>query len=83
MLLHIGGEKLLRWDDIVGVFDMDNATSSHLTREFLKKAERAKKVTSVSEELPKSFILCGDRVYLSHLGSATLLGRTENLQQMF
>jgi len=79
MLLNIGGDHLLLGDDIIGVFDLDNVTSSILTREFLKKAEKNKSVLAVSEELPKSFILCDRKVYLSQLSSATLLGRMENL----
>lgn len=70
-------------EDIVGIFDLDNASSSHITRDFLRMAEKAKKVVNITEELPKSFVLCTDKggftVYLSQLASKTLLGRESML----
>ena len=79
MYLHIGGEIAVRSEDILAVCDMDNATSSHITRAALRKAEQEGKVVNAAEDLPKSFVLCADgTVYLSGLNSATLLRRAEN-----
>ena len=44
MYLHIGGDAAVRDEDILAVFDMDNATASHITRAALRRAEREKKV---------------------------------------
>jgi len=68
--------------DVVGIFDLDNASFSRITRTFLERAEREGRVVSVSDELPKSFALCRGKegkavVYLSQLSSATLKGRME------
>jgi len=82
MYLHLGKSTVVRHADIVGIFDLDNASQSHLTRDYLARAEKAGEVESVSDELPKSFVLCDDgsqKVYLSQLGSATLLRRSEGL----
>ena len=74
MYLHIGGDAAVRDEDILAVFDMDNATASHITR-----AEREKKVINTAEDLPRSFVLCSDgTVWLSGLNPATLLRRAEN-----
>ena len=79
MYLFIGGETALRDEKILAVCDMDNATSSHITRAALRKAEQAGKVINAADDLPKSFVLCDDgTVYLSGLNSATLLRRAEN-----
>ena len=87
MYLHLGQSVVVPFRDVIGVFDMDNTTSSHLTRKFLERAEREGRVVSitgdVSGDLPKSFALCraGDGapvVYLSQLSTATLLKRVEN-----
>ena len=79
MYLFIGGETALRDEEILAVFDMDNATSSHITRASLRKAEQTGKVVNAAEDLPNSFVLCADgTVYLSGLNSATLLRRAEN-----
>lgn len=83
MYLHLGQSVVVPYRDIVGIFDLDNASYSHLTRSFLKWAEKAGRVVSVSGELPKSFALCKKKgeepmVYLSQLSSATLKGRVES-----
>ena len=36
MYLDIGGETLLRTENILGIFDLDNTTTSKRTREFLE-----------------------------------------------
>ena len=83
MYLHVGQSVAVHHRDIVGIFDMDNSTSSHLTRAFLERAERQGELESVTVDLPKSFVLCADgkkgrRVYLSQFTPATLRGRAEN-----
>ncbi|MBQ6707193.1 MAG: DUF370 domain-containing protein [Clostridia bacterium] len=79
MYLHLGQETVVRVQDIVGIFDMDNTTISKHTRQFLADAEKAGRVVNVSPELPKSFIICreGDRetVYVSQISTATLMKR--------
>jgi hypothetical protein len=67
--------------DVLGVFDMDSATASRLTQEFLARAEKAGEVENVGQDLPKSFVVCAGRgsrrVYLSQLAPATLKNRSE------
>jgi len=67
--------------DVIGIFDLDNTTGSHITRKFLGDAEKAGSVINVSDELPRSFIISGkDRnitVFLSQLSPQTLLKRTQ------
>ena len=80
MFLHIGQSTVIRTDDIVGVFDIDNTTVSKHTRNYLSSATKNGRVVNVSFELPKSFIVCKDRdnketVYISQLSPATLLKR--------
>ena len=80
MYLHLGQDIVVAEDDIIGIFDLDNTTSSHLTRKFLSDAEKAGRVISVSEELPNSFVVCSEdietKIYLSQLTSQTLLKRS-------
>ena len=83
MYLHLGAETVVRTDSIVAVLDLDNASSSHITREALRAAEKAGKVVNVADDLPKSFVVCREegktRIYLSQLNTATLLKRAENI----
>ena len=83
MYLHLGQSVVVPFRDIIGIFEMDNTTSSRLTRDFLARAERDGRVVDISGDLPKSFALCRARegpavVYLSQLSAATLRGRVES-----
>ena len=80
MYLHLGQETVVRLREVVGIFDMENATISKYTRQFLADAEKGGRVCNVTMELPKSFVVCVDRdgtetVYISQISSATLLKR--------
>lgn len=82
MYIHLGQETVVRKEDIVGIFDLDTATVSKRTRDYLKKAEKAGRVINVSSELPKSFIVCQkDKeqiIYISQISTATLLKRNDS-----
>ena len=55
--LNVGSGKSIPERDIVGIFDMDTATISPISRKFLSEAERAKRTESPSYEIPKAFIV--------------------------
>ena len=79
--LHIGQNAMIPEKRIIGIFDLDITSQSRRTREFLEKAEREGVVVPVTEDIPKSFVVCsgagGERVYLSQMAAATLLRRSE------
>lgn len=58
MYLHLGQDKVVSMDEIVGIFDLDTSTVSKTTRDYLAKAEKDGCVTNVCTDLPKSFIVC-------------------------
>ena len=84
--IHLGKGTLVRDDEILGIFDLDITSQSHLTRKFLSLADKSGKVINAAEDLPKSFVLCEQRgeirVYLSQMASATLLKRAEERTQV-
>jgi len=81
MYLHLGQSIVAAERDVVGIFDLDNTTSSNITRKFLSDAEKSGRIINISEELPRSFVVCCEeddnktRVYLSQLSSQTLMKR--------
>lgn len=83
MFLHVGNNKNILIERVVGIFDMDNATLSAVTRKFLSSNERAGLASNASlDELPKSFVLYLDndnnyKICFSQLSSAALKGRME------
>ncbi len=82
MYLHLGQGVMIPHDEIIGVFDLDNASDSKWTREFLRNAEEQSVVISVCDDIPRSFVVADHPyhpqiVYLSQLSSQTLQKRVE------
>ena len=75
MYLNIGNDMMLRQHSVLGIFDLDNTSTSKRTREFLEQAEQNGAVVPC-DDLPKSFVLTSEygftRVRLTSLNSATL-----------
>lgn len=82
MYLHLGSNVSVPVEDVIGIFDLDNASTSRATRDFLRSAEEEGMVVTVGGDLPKSLVVCcprgsWQRVYISPLAPSTLLGRLE------
>ena len=81
MFLHVGNNRNIRIRDVVGIFDMDNATVSSVTRKFLSGNQKKHLVESAAEEIPKSFVLYRDgesfKICFSPLSSSSLRGRMD------
>ena len=81
MFLHAGNGRNIRQKDIIGIFDMDNATVSHVTRKYLSAEQKKKSVEAVADEIPKSFILYKSeenseiKICFSPLSTSALIGR--------
>ncbi|MDE6767562.1 MAG: DUF370 domain-containing protein, partial [Eubacterium sp.] len=73
MYLYLGGDTAIKSDGIIGIFDMDTSTVNKATRDYLSKAERDKRVIYVNYDLPKSFVVCSDKIYICPLNTSTLL----------
>lgn len=86
MYLHLGQDVVIRLRDIVGIFDIENATVKKSSKDFLARAQKAGQVVTVSEELPKSFVVCAEKdrmtVYISQISSVTLKKRTGFLKEL-
>ncbi len=83
MYLNLGHEKIVTYDEIIGIFDLDNTTVSKITRETLKKCEKNGTAETIGFDLPKSYILCaknkGDsKIYISPTTCTTLTKRINN-----
>ena len=80
MYIPIGSDMSLRDESIIGIFDLDNTSCSKDTRAFLKQAEDSGQVVTVTDELPKAFVLTReftlDRVYLTQFSAATIEKRS-------
>ena len=76
MYIHIGFDMAVRDRSIIGIFDLDHASCSKHTRQFLSQAEKNGEVIPVTEDLPKSFLLTSEygmnKLYLCQFNAATL-----------
>ena len=80
--LHIGMNVMVEDRRVIGIFDLDNTSTSKKTREFLQGAEQEGVVQSACEDIPRSFVVCDHPyhrqiVYLSQINSRTLGKRVQ------
>ena len=80
--LHIGQNAMVSQRRIIGIFDLDITSQSRRTQEFLNRAEEDGVVVPVTEDIPKSFLVCDHPyhrqiIYISQLSPQTLQKRWE------
>lgn len=78
MYLSIGNDFSVRDSAVIGIFDMDNTSTSKRTREFLENAQKEGQIVPC-DDLPKSYVVTFEygmtRVYESTLASRVLAKR--------
>lgn len=81
MYLHIGNKTSVRKKDVIGIFDLDTATVSAVTKKFINKNEKEGRVEYTDFDLPRSFILTDEggeyRIKLSRISTVGLKARAE------
>ena len=77
--INIGGTQILPKDDILGVFDLDGASTKTDTKRFLSKSESEGHLVTVGYDIPKSFVLTAkgrrEHVYITQLSTSSIEGR--------
>ncbi len=83
MYLYLGEKKVIKEEEIIGIFDLETTSIQKNTRKFLRYAEKAGRVETVSFDLPKSFVLSGGKtkwkLYLTQVSTSTLEKRADNI----
>lgn len=81
MFIHIGDNISIPINEIVGIFDLEGTTITGVTRDFLKVAEEEGFVITVSDRMPKSFVITEknkqNMIYITSLSVSTLKKRME------
>ena len=76
MYLHIGNGKSIRKNKIIGIFDLDTATVSQITKKYINRMQKEERLDYDAEDLPRSFVLYeglwGQRVLLSRISTQGL-----------
>ena len=81
MYLHIGNGVSIKDESIIGIFDLDTATVSKITKDFVNKKEKEGKLEYDYADLPRSFVLLDgedDKIVLSRISPAGLKIRIDD-----
>ena len=84
MFLHLGSGFTVDTCNVIAIMDIEKASTSRITREYLAEAGKAGRVVSCTFDLPKSFIVSLDselteRVYVCGVAAETLRKRAKEL----
>ncbi|MBE6894512.1 MAG: DUF370 domain-containing protein [Ruminococcaceae bacterium] len=79
MYIDIATDFLIKEEDIVGIFDLDNTTAAgKYTINYLNEMQKAGKVTYLIKDIPKSFVVTKNgQVFVVELSSQILKKRLE------
>lgn len=80
MYLHVGNGKTVKKKDVIGIFDLDSATVSKVTKDFVNRKEKEGSLEYDYSDLPRSFVLVdGDpcKIVLSRISPQGLRLRVE------
>ena len=88
MYLHIGNGKIIKEEEIIGIFDLDTATVSKETKKFISSREKNGRIEYTDSDLPRSFILLIDknkneRIKLSRISTIGLNQRIEGILKSY
>ncbi|QQE78959.1 extracellular matrix regulator RemB [Alicyclobacillus sp. SO9] len=80
MFIHIGGDTMVRLEDIIGIFDL-SAKDSPDTNSYLELAKRANSAKIIDVGELKSFVVTNKALYYSPISSLTLRKRAAILER--
>lgn len=87
MYIHLGNDVVVNESSVVGIFDIENTSISPATKDFLAVAQKKNRIIYVTNDLPKSFVVCRDGektiVYVCQVAPSTMLKRAQvNVEEM-
>ena len=77
--MHIGRGKMIKKEDVVFIGDIESTKDSKITEEFFDIIREEGFIINYFEDDARSFILTGEKVYLSIISSTTLKSRMEEI----
>ncbi len=72
MFLFLGGNVTVNKSDVIGIFDIEECSVSRITADFLNSDQKQGRIVSVSEDMPKAFVVCSDYTYITNVSNNTL-----------
>jgi hypothetical protein len=71
----LGSDVTVNNKNIIGIFDIERTTVNKQVNEFLKLSQKSGQIYYVSLDLPKSFTVTDNKVYVSNVSTLTLKKR--------
>ncbi|MFO7814896.1 MAG: DUF370 domain-containing protein [Halanaerobiales bacterium] len=79
MFLHIGKGHMINKENVVFIGDLKSTMDSEITNEFFDIIKEEGFIINYYEDEASSFILTGEKIYLSIISSTTLKSRMEKI----
>lgn len=77
MLIHIGGDIIVRSNDVIVILDVNHLVKNNSKKaEVLKNLETSKDVIKITNDEAKSLVITTDKLYYSPVSSLTLKKRS-------
>ena len=78
MYIYLGSDVTVSTKDIIGIFDIERTSVEKSVNEYLSRCQKSGGIYYVSLDMPKSFVVCDDCVYVTNVGVGTLRQRGNN-----
>lgn len=79
MYISLGNDVSVLQSDIIGVFDIEKTSVVKSVNDFLGYCQRNNRIYYVSLEMPKSFVVCTDCVYITNVSAGTIRKRSAQI----
>ena len=80
MYIYLGSDVTVPASDIIAIFDIERTSVEKSVNEYLSRCQKSGRIYYVSLDMPRSFVVCTDCVYVTNVGSATLRQRAGRLR---
>lgn len=78
MYLHLGSDISVLKSDVIGIFDIEKTSVVKSVNDFLSRCQKSNRIYYVSLDMPKSFVVCSDCVYVTNVGAGSIEKRWKN-----
>lgn len=75
MYISLGSDVTVHKNDIIGIFDIEKTSVVRSVNDYLSGCQKSGGIYYVSLEMPKSFVVCENCVYVTNVGTSTLKKR--------
>lgn len=77
MYISLGSDVTVHKDDIIGIFDIEKTSVVRSINDYLSGCQKSGRIYYVSLDMPKSFVVCNDCVYVTNVGAGTIAKRAK------